>query len=306
MPMGMHSIFPVARHIEQFNATIRTLLPPTATLLEADNTADLLPVAKACGIPVPVSFDLAGYGSPEQLARDVRFPAIVKAGVEIGLPPAQRYDIVTDPPSLVRAVARLQQFTPFPVIQELLTGDGIGYEALYDREHRAVAEFCHRRLREYPPTGGPSTYCESTHHAEAREYGRRLLDALHWTGLAMVEFKLDGEGKPFLMEINPRPWGSMELAIRSGVEFPWLAFRVARGEAFTPVTHYQDGIRLRFLMNDVQAVASLLRGHTPWKRKLAAVASLFDPRVHEGILSWSDPRPSLAYMAKGFRRATAA
>ena len=144
---------------------------------------------------------------------------------------------------LIAAVTLLQAYNPDPIIQELVTGDGIGFEALYDQDHRLVAGFAHRRLREYPLAGGPSTYCESIHDPRAAGYARRLLDHLGWTGLAMVEFKMDSMGTPVLMEINPRPWGSMQLPIRAGVEFPWLAFQLARDGQLTPRSGWPDGVR---------------------------------------------------------------
>jgi predicted ATP-grasp superfamily ATP-dependent carboligase len=55
----------------------------------------------------------------------------------------------------------------------------------------------HRRVREWPPTGGASAAAESVPHAPALEHaGTRLLDALEWHGVAMVEFK----GDPFGLE----------------------------------------------------------------------------------------------------------
>ena len=50
---------------------------------------------------------------------------------------------------------------------------------------------------------------------------RALLDAFGWCGVAMVEYKLDERtGTPYLMEVNGRFWGSLQLAIDAGVDFP--------------------------------------------------------------------------------------
>ena len=60
--------------------------------------------------------------------------------------------------------------------------------------------------------------------------GERLLTALNWHGVAMVEFKIDATGQHWLMEINPRLWGSLALSIDAGVDFPLGLLQVARGE----------------------------------------------------------------------------
>ena len=94
---------------------------------------------------------------------------------------------------------------------------------------RAVALFSHRRLRERPPWGGVSVLSESIALCpDARDYAHSLLDDLGWHGVAMVEFKRDArDGVPKLMEINGRFWGSLQLAIDAGVDFPGAAGRGA-------------------------------------------------------------------------------
>ena len=79
----------------------------------------------------------------------------------------------------------------------------------------------------------------------------------------MVEFKVDPrDGIPKLMEINPRFWGSLSLAVEAGVNFPFLLYRLSCGETFSPVTDYQTGVRCRWLLPGdlLHYVYSPLRG----------------------------------------------
>jgi predicted ATP-grasp superfamily ATP-dependent carboligase len=112
-------------------------------------------------------------------------------------------------------------------------GQASGVSLLYDREGHCRAVFCHRRLKQYPLSGGPSTSRVSVPIAEMSglvAHSRRILENLGWRGVAMVEWKQDpGSGEHRLLEINPRFWGSLELAIRSGVDFPTLYARAAAG-----------------------------------------------------------------------------
>jgi len=104
--------------------------------------------------------------------------------------------------------------------QEYVRGDGFGFCALY-WQGRRVRHFMHRRVREWPPTGGASAAAESVPHAPALEQaGTRLLDALEWHGVAMVEFKGDMDGRLALIEINAKFWGSHDIALAAGVDFP--------------------------------------------------------------------------------------
>jgi predicted ATP-grasp superfamily ATP-dependent carboligase len=109
--------------------------------------------------------------------------------------------------------------------------------------------FVHRRLRDYPVRGGPSTLRESVRHPQIEELGIRLLRSLQWYGVAMVEFKVDPrDNQPKLMELNPRFWGSLALAIHAGVDFPYLLYKMAMGEEFDPVLDYEVGVRCRWLL----------------------------------------------------------
>ncbi len=51
----------------------------------------------------------------------------------------------------------------------------------------------------------------------------------------MVEFKADARtGTPYLMEINGRFWGSLQLAIDAGVDFPAILVAAALGAPIPP------------------------------------------------------------------------
>ena len=49
------------------------------------------------------------------------------------------------------------------------------------------------------------------------------------------------------MEINPKFWGSLGLSIESGVDFPYLACRMALDGDIDPVCQYPTGVKYRWL-----------------------------------------------------------
>lgn len=76
----------------------------------------------------------------------------------------------------------------------------------------------------------------------------------------MVEYKMDvRDGKPKLMEINARYWGSLQLAIAAGVDFPLLHYRFAQGEDPPAQLNYRTGVRCRWLLGDLDALVTRLR-----------------------------------------------
>ncbi len=125
----------------------------------------------------------------------------------------------------------------------------------------------------------------------------------------MVEFKVGQKG-PKLMEINGRVWGSLPLAVLSGMDFPGrLAELYLSGPPSAtakPVTDYKIGVKARNLALDVVWIASVLIGKRryPFLRMpgraqgVKALAGLFNPQFKFDILSWEDPRPGLSEIVK--------
>ncbi|HEV8411449.1 MAG TPA: hypothetical protein VGQ30_13135, partial [Gemmatimonadaceae bacterium] len=82
--------------------------------------------------------------------------------------------------------------------------------------------------------------------------GIRMLDELDWQGVAMIECKLDlATGRHSLMEINGRLWGSLQLAIDAGVDFPALLVACASGNSVAQRAPYRVGVRSRWFWGDV-------------------------------------------------------
>lgn len=111
------------------------------------------------------------------------------------------------------------------IIQDMLPIEGeiICVGMIYSKAGRLISHFMHKRIYSYPISGGPSTYRISVNSKELLEESRKLLDALKWQGVAMVEWKRDIRDNDYkLLEINPRFWGGLELAIKCGINFPKL------------------------------------------------------------------------------------
>src|SRR3954449_2422268 len=158
-----------------------------------------------------------------------------------------------------REIGRLAGRCP-ALLQEYYAGEGHGVELLTDRG-RPIAAFQHRRLHEVPFTGGASALREGV-ALDPELYGHavRLLAELRWTGLAMVEFRVGPDG-PLLMEINGRIWGSLPLAVKSGVDFPLRLVELHLGRRLDPVAGAKgaEGVRSRNLGLELVWIASVLR-----------------------------------------------
>jgi predicted ATP-grasp superfamily ATP-dependent carboligase len=215
---------------------------PIAGKTELDVAADkakTFRLAGELGMTIPGTWYPENETDLSAIADTASYPLVVKGSIESG-----NVAYVNSSQELTAEYRRIARFSP--IVQEYIPGEGFGFFALYNHG-AANAIFMHRRIREYPVSGGPSTCAESIYDEDLKKEGLRILDALGWHGVAMVEFKKDARsGEYVLMEINPKFWGSLELAIASGVDFPWLACRMAIEGSIDPVFTYRTGVRFHW------------------------------------------------------------
>jgi len=232
-------------------------VPPFDAFDLVTDKARLVEYASRLGVAVPRTEIVRGRAELAAAADRVAYPAVVKPA-RSRIPTTAGW--LTGAAHYVRSRAELEQvyekhdyLAQYPsLIQQRIVGKGVGTFALFDRG-RIVAEFAHRRLREKPPSGGASVLSESIAvDPRWRDEAIRLLSPLGWHGVAMIEYKEDERtGERFLMEINGRFWGSLQLAIDAGVDFPYLTCGLARAESVVAPPSYGVGLRNRWIFGDL-------------------------------------------------------
>ncbi len=150
------------------------------------------------------------------------------------------------------------------LVQQWLSGsrDAIG---IFMADHQVLAKFAVRSSRMFPLVGGVSVVRETiAMPADIGTMAETLVRAMSLEGYAEVEFRRDSDGRPFLMEVNPRLNGGVEVAVRAGVNVPLLLYRWAAGAPLEPVPPYQVGLRMRDLNMDLSWLAGAVRDpHNP-------------------------------------------
>lgn len=201
---------------------IRVTLPPTESFHTAFSKELTALKAKHLGIDSPKTWYFSSLDELENFQYNFTNKIVIKARLEMG---ANVVKYVTTKAEFLRVFKDLcAQFNwtkanEFPLVQEFIDGHGRGFFALFNKGE-PISVFQHIRLREYPVSGGMSVAAKYDYSNEIEEKGLKLLRSLNWNGIAMVEFKQDITGKLYLLEINPKFWGSIELAIYCGINFP--------------------------------------------------------------------------------------
>ncbi|MCH2171076.1 ATP-grasp domain-containing protein [Myxococcota bacterium] len=303
----------------------RTALPfvEAETVARISDKAELVAAARNLGVRTPRTLEIPPRGSRDpdlDLAiEDFSYPAVLKTArtqsMEDGC--AVRHPVYY--PDSAEAVRQLIDSGKFSrqstLLQQRIEGPGVGVFATCVNG-RAVCHFAHRRLLEKPPSGGVSVLSQSLSLERAPiADADRLLAHFRWQGVAMVEFKQHTDGRYYLMEINPRFWGTLQLAIDSGRDFPVLLYRLFRsgdplqGEKLErlidELPQVQSGRRLRWFLGTVDHLLLRMRSG-PWaalrkivfRNDLSLLRYPFATRLE--VLRLSDPGPFWAELRAWF------
>jgi len=208
----------------------------------------LMKYAETMKIRKPKTYFPDGMEQVADIAHKLQYPVLIKPRASSG---SRGIVYVNDEKDLPSSFAKVHKNYPSPIIQEYIPrgGGAFGVGLLLNFASEVKASFVYKRIREYPVQGGPSTLRESVQRQDIREIAESLLISLRWIGIAHVEFTIDPrDEKPKLLEVNPRFWGSLSLAIEAGVDFPYLLYRMAMEGDIDPVRDYRLGVQCRWLI----------------------------------------------------------
>ncbi|MET0533573.1 MAG: ATP-grasp domain-containing protein [Steroidobacter sp.] len=263
LPMTEITTLLLTQHRSLLPPEVRMPFPDAATVAAVADKSQVLQQAERIGVPIPRTLVVASAQDARDKASQIQYPAVFKPARSRNWNGKNWVSSSTGYAAQAEDLfSRLDRLDPavFPVlIQERIVGPGVGVFVCCDSTD-VLATFSHRRIREKPPSGGVSVLCESALvDPVAKKQAIALLKAMGWRGVAMVEFKQNSrDGSLRLMEINGRFWGSLQLAIDAGVDFPALAVDVALDRKRAALESYRVGTRSRWLWGDVDAMLALL------------------------------------------------
>lgn len=237
----------LARHHAELPDGVGALLPNSQHTEVFNNKARAYDYAESIGVSVPVR---VLYDDPTKLSAQIESVGIKKTVIKLLTGNSAKGVFYADSPSAAQVVVQelISEYqlesSRYPQVEERVNGEGWGCSVLY-WNGQLITHFTHRRLREKITTGGTSTLREAATHVAIEDAARRIFDHIGWHGLAMCEFKVCPDtGKYWFIEVNPRLWGSIPLAISSGREFPYLAWLCAT-EGVDAALNYQANCILR-------------------------------------------------------------
>jgi protein-tyrosine-phosphatase/predicted ATP-grasp superfamily ATP-dependent carboligase len=263
IPVTERVLVPISRRHDQLGH-INIAMPAVESLELTLDKSRTLSLARQLGVPCPHSVTVCALEELDALQDTLRFPVVLKPARSIGTHAGEasrlQVSYAGDASELESGCAHALKFGPV-ILQEYFSGVGVGIE-LIAQEGRIVYAFQHLRLHEVPLTGGGSSLRKSVPvDPSLLEASEKLMEALAWNGVAMVEFKQDPQSGEFsLMEINGRFWGSLPLAVVAGADFPSMLLDLETSGQVNPCAPYRNDVYCRLLSRDVRWYEAVLRG----------------------------------------------
>jgi predicted ATP-grasp superfamily ATP-dependent carboligase len=290
------------RHRARLEPRVRLALGDEPALAIAVNKERTLAVARRLGLHVPREMVVREVDEVPAALKEIGLPAVIKPGeswlwngregVRLGA------ELVVTPAEARRAVEAVTRFGEAALVQQLLTGRREAVSFLH-ADGEVYARFAQWARRTSTPLGGDSVLRQSIvippdigSHAEA------LVREINLEGYSEVEFRRGADGIPYLMEINPRLSASVEVAVRAGVDFPYLLYQWASGGPIERLAGYRIGGWIRHLGGDIATTIAALRQRgrpgvpSPVRTLLQFGLSFLKPMAYD-YLSWRDPLPAV-------------
>lgn len=297
---GDAELLVISEHRERLGAVVPH--PPHPVLLRGLDKLELMDAARDAGLEVPETWEAGsatGAGVDGAVIVKPRL-RLASGGPELGGRLGTR--VATSAGEVREFVSRIESAGGSALIQERLGGVLTAWSGVRDERGNVLAEVQQDALRLWPPGGGVSARAVTVPVSPEISAGARaLLERLSWSGLVQLQFIRPADGRARLIDLNPRFYGSLALAIGAGVNLPavWAAAATGR-EAVAGVARV--GERYQWLTGDLQA--EIAGSGRP------APGGLF------GVLRWAvgarhsvfkarDPLPAVWYLAHLLRVWTA-
>jgi predicted ATP-grasp superfamily ATP-dependent carboligase len=290
MPLDDAAVW-LCNEVQRHGALVRVAGPTGAGAELALDKRLQLDAARSAGFAVPPTTTVEAMHDLESLAE---FPLVLKPALPVSVRDGKltrgANHVCADRAELERAAGKWRASEPL-LAQPLITGTGEGLFGLQGRTG-SLALSAHHRLRMMNPQGSGSSACVSVAvDPELAGPAERMLAEAGWRGMFMLEFLRAPDGPAWFMELNGRPWGSMALARRLGLEYPAWAVAQLDNPELAPDAHPRAGQVCRHLGRELIHLMMVMRGPrsvalTNWPSRRRALADVLRIDKNDGWYNW--------------------
>ena len=243
-------------------------LPDYKYFKKAIDKYQMVKIAQKVNVPTPKTYEFEGLENFRKLInrKQISYPFVLKP--KIRGDHLEHIKIINNKKELVKysdkfeKIGKLEPLYNYqrPLLQEFLKG------TIYDcctlsKNGKLLVALSQYRLRTLNSFGGAGAVNITSKTPLIIKYSKILLRELNFTGPAQIEWLKTEENKFYLMEVNPRFWGTTQLSIDAGINFPLLTINLLQDKSLNLENlTYKTGIKKRWVFPE--EFLSLLRDKT--------------------------------------------
>jgi len=301
LPTRDHDIHFINRHRTALEPKFIIPFASSEVIDHVMNKDRLHEIARAAGLNVPLGVTLTSSSDLSAL-HSLRFPCICKPLYASQWRQPDIWDAVGQQKAikvetfdeLKTVYADFSNIDPVATVQEWIPGAETSLQifgSYCGTDHEVQAHFTARKRLQYPELIGTGIALEALRLPDLEQISRRLLKALHFHGIAEIEYKRDDrDGRLYLIEVNPRHWDQHRLGAIVGVNLSETLYRDVTGQPRRPMIQLER--RASWIAEAEYAfhLARCLLGKSRWRSARIGLAesrtwSVFDARDLRPLLS---------------------
>lgn len=297
LPCSDSALVMLDHHAASFGRGILAL-PNRRAFAAFTDKAETRSLARRLRVPVADGEHVVRETAPAGLSRRLGLPLVLKPRSSYTLGSFQTKNparIVSDLSAVEGALAAAP--ADGLIAEAFFRGEGVGLSVVA-RRGRVLLAWQHRRLRALSETGASTVRKAETPDPQLLTHVETLAGATALNGVAMFEFRCDPlTGAHVLLEVNPRFWGSLPLAVAAGADFPGLLWDVLTGGKGEIAPVRPTGTVKRSMTGEFDRLAGEIEtaGSLPGKllALLAVMRFCFTMTLRSRFDSWAadDPEP---------------
>ncbi len=264
IPIDDLTLIPISEIFFELSKYVKITMPKPQIYNKFYDKANMLKLAESLNVKIPKSIYINDLDMLKNINCISSFPIIIKPRfsvywrknfVEMGF-----RKIIYSKSDLLPSYLFLHNKIPFPTIQEYIYGISWGVSVVAING-KIIQSFCHKRVRETNFGGVVSCLSQSMSlNQDMLNSVKKLIKSINWTGVAMFEFIVDQNTNiPYFIEMNGRFWGSLELAIFSGIDFPIILIELFLYNKFRKPVNYEKNMLCRWLKGDIEWVYTIMK-----------------------------------------------
>ncbi len=284
----------ISLHKNEISKLISVLVPDYESYCTAFDKKKTYELCNKVGIDMPKHF--TDEEANDLLRSSENHKLVIKPDFDIG--GSRGFEIINTIEELKLAEKYIQNKLGNYIIEEFIPGASKTrtLQLLFNKQNKLISYFILKKIRQWPITGGNTAYAVSTNEQELLEFVLPFFEKCRWEGPAGVQLIIDERnGRPKLIEINPRFTGSLAFAIQCGVDLPFAACLSAINKDDINPPNYDAGkfyIHLSFYLKAVMKEFGISR------KKFGLLKQVFKELLQKKVGVMVDNKDLPVYLAK--------